>query len=448
MPTGSEKVYHNFNPDGLTPAGSSFRSDKNLIAKPYNSGFKHAHDTYNGMSCASDGKIYYVLCSELIETAGQMFSYDPGTGETGHIGDLTEMCGEKGMKVVSQGKSHVNFYESGEKLYFATHLGYYSIVDGMEVPGIPERGYKNYRGGHLLEYDMKTKTARSLGIAPNGEGILTMAMDTVRKTIYGLTWPSGYLFRYDAINGKMTGIGNVTGEAEGGRGDNYRVICRSIVTDPRDGTAYFTNSEGDILYVLQGSNRVGILEGDNMRKDYFGVYDASTAGSMAYNWRQVFWHENEQVFWGVHGNSGYLFRFDPSIPSIDLFDRITSLPSKRSGMFDQFSFGYLGFTPGPDGNTIYYLTGGPVYIKGKRIQGVEKIKRGAAKGIENLHLITYDIPTARYCDHGSIFFPDGSKPLYVNSLAVGKDGTLYTLARITQHGQTRTDLVIIPNPFK
>jgi hypothetical protein len=53
-----------------------------------------------------------------------------------YLGDLTEMSVEKEMKAVAQGKSHVNFYESQGKLYFSTHLGYYSIKDGMEVPGI------------------------------------------------------------------------------------------------------------------------------------------------------------------------------------------------------------------------------------------------------------------------------------------------------------------------
>jgi len=34
-----------------------------LHARTYNSGFAQAHDTYNGMLAASDGKIYYVLSS-------------------------------------------------------------------------------------------------------------------------------------------------------------------------------------------------------------------------------------------------------------------------------------------------------------------------------------------------------------------------------------------------
>jgi hypothetical protein len=113
-------------------------------------------------------------------------------------------------------------------------------------------------------------------------------------------------------------------------------------------------------------------------------------------------------------------------------------------MYDQFSYGYLGFTLGPDGRTLYYLTGSPIYVDGKRLAGKETTGKGEAKGLENLHLVTYDIPTAKYIDHGAIFFKDGGRPLYVNSITVGKDGTVYTLGRITVDGHTRTDLIAIP----
>ena len=117
-----------------------------LRARTFNSGFESAHDTYNGMLAASDGKIYYVLSSTEYNIAGQMYSYDPATGAIKHLGDLTEACGEKEMKVISQGKSHVNFVEHAGKLYFATHLGYYTIIEDMEKAGIPPPGWKSYRG--------------------------------------------------------------------------------------------------------------------------------------------------------------------------------------------------------------------------------------------------------------------------------------------------------------
>jgi hypothetical protein len=419
-----------------------------IIATVHNSGFEQAHDTYNGISSASDGKIYYVLSSQLIDIAGQMYSFDPSTGKIEHLGDLTEICGEKDMKVVAQGKSHVNFVEADGKLYFATHLGYYSIVDGMEKPGIPAKGYGAYRGGHIIAFDMKNKTFEDLGIAPHGEGIITMNMDTKRGPIYGLTWPTGYLFRYDVAKKELKDLGPFTGKGEDGTGKDFRVLCRSIAVNPDDGTIYLTNAEGQIKGLKEGKDTVETIEGEDMKKDYFGTYEVYTSGSMAYNWRQAFWYAPERKVYGVHGNSGYLFRFDPSIPRIEVLERLTSIPSKLTGMADQFSYGYLGFKLGPDGRTIYYLTGGPIYVDGKRVKGATSTAKGEAKGFEDLHLITYDIPTGKYLDHGSVFYPDGQRPLYVNSIAIGDDGTVYTLARITENGKTRTDLISFPGPFK
>ena len=415
-----------------------------ITATVYNSGFEHAHDTYNGISSASDGKIYYVLCSQLMDVAGQMYSFDPGSDKIEHLGDLTEICGEKGMKVVAQGKSHVNFVESNGKLYFATHLGYYSIIDGMEKTGIPTGDYKPYRGGHLLAYDMKSKTFEDLGTETHREGIITMNMDTVRGIIFGLSWPTGYLFRYDVARKEMKDLGPAMGKGEDGKGTDFRVVCRSMAIDPADGTLYFTNAEGDIKYLKPGSDSIRTLQGEDMRKDYFGIYDIFTSGSMAYNWRQVFWYGPEKMIYGVHGNSGYLFRLDPSVPRMEVLERLTSVPSKLSGMGDQFSYGYLGFKPGPDGRTIYYLTGGPIYVDGKRVMGAATTAKGEARGLEDLHLVTYDIPTGKYTDNGAVFYPDGQRPLYVNSIAIGDDGTVYTLARITENGKTRTDLISFP----
>ena len=110
---------------------------------------------------------------------------------------------------------------------------------------------------------------------------------------------------------------------------------------------------------------------------------------MGYNWRQTVWYAPEKMIYGVHGNSGYLFRFDPRIPRVEVLDRLTSEPSQRSGMYDEFSYGYLGFTLGSDDRTLYYLTGGPVYEQGKRVTGKATTAKGEAKGLEDLHVITY-----------------------------------------------------------
>jgi outer membrane protein assembly factor BamB len=287
-----------------------------LIARAYNSGFALAHDTYNGMGAASDGRIYYVLCSDRHDTAGQVYVFDPSTGQIRHLGDLTDVCGEKTMRTVSQGKSHVNFIESGGKLYFATHIGYYSIADGMEKMGIPPAGWAVYPGGHFLSYDLQSGRFEDLGTAPGGEGILTMNMDTERKRIYSLTWPTGRLICFDVRSGETKDLGTFFKGGENGKGAEYRTICRSLAIDPREGAMYFSTGEGTIHRVRYETGAVETVTGDDLRKDYFGVYDPSSPGHMAYNWRQVFWNPGDNQIYGVHGNSGYLFRFDPQAERI------------------------------------------------------------------------------------------------------------------------------------
>ncbi len=419
-----------------------------LTARVYNSGFPQAHDSYNGISCASDGKIYYILCTQSLDVAGRMYSYDPAAGKIKLLGDLTEVCGEKDLHAVAQGKSHVNFIESKKKLYFATHVGYYETIDGVVSIGNPPAGFKPFQGGHILSYDMKTGKFEDLAREPHHEGILTMNMDTLRGVMYGITWPSGYMFSFDLAQKKMVDLGPMSGKGQTGKGTDFRTLCRTIIIDPRDGTAYVTTSEGTIKYVRYGQNKIEVLENEDMKKDYFGLYDATKPGHMGYNWRQVIWSAKENKFYGVHGNSGYLFSFDPKIPRIEVIDRITSEPSKKSGMYDQFSFGYLGFIFGRDQHTIYYLTGSPIYENGKRLVGKTSTNTGEAMSKENLHLVTYDIASSKYKDHGPVFYPNGEPPLYVNSIAIGKDGTIYTLARITENGKTRNDLISIPNPSK
>lgn len=434
---------------GFVSNGQVNPVQKTLTAKKYYSGFELAHDTYHAISAASDGKIYYVLSSQSIDIGGQMYVYDPKTDKTQFVADLTEICGEKGKKTISQGKSHVRFYESKGKLYFATHVGYYEMIDGMErLPENAPSGYELYPGGHIVSYDLSTQKFEDLAIIPEGEGVITMEMDVKRGQIYCITWPKGYFIHYDLNTGKMKNLGLISANGEAGMpGNDYRVLCRSMFVDPKDGKVYFSTSEGDIFSYGPNSSSLEKVEGADLRLDYFGKYDPTRPGNMGYNWRSIFWYAPENVAYGVHGNSGYLFKFDPRTPRVEIVDRITSESSRKSGMFDQFSYGYLGFQLGPDKETLYYLTGGPIYVDGKRVKGVDEIAMGAAKGLENLHLITYNIPNQKYIDHGPVFYEDGERPTYVNSIAIGANGDVYTLARFMQDGKEIQDLIKIPDPL-
>ncbi len=433
----------------LSGAGRAETStSRTLRARTFNSGFPQAHDSFNGMLAASDGRVYYVLSSESVDVGAQMFSYDPSTRRIEHLGDLTQACGEAGQKTIVQGKSHVNFVECEGKLYFATHMGYYSIVQGIETPGVPPPGYQHYPGGHFLAFDLASRKYEDFGIPAPGEGIISMTMDTRRRRLYGLTWPSGSFLRFDLVKREAKNFGPVAGRGEAGRGQDYRTVCRSLVVDPEDGSVYFSTADGWIMRYSLAQDSLQKIEGDDLKKDYFGSYDPTSPGTMGYNWRQTVWYAPERAIYGIHGNSGYLFRFDPRQERVEILQRLTSEASQRRGMFDQFSYGYLGFRLGPDGHTLYYLTGGPSEEHGNRAAGQRRAAKGESLGIEDLHLVTFDIPAQRYIDHGAILCEDGGRPQNAQSIAVDQAGTVYTLARFTDHGKSRVDLVSIPGPFE
>jgi len=418
---------------------------KHLTARGFDSGFGLSNGTFNGMLAASDGKIYYVLCAENIDTGAQMYSYDPATDKIAHLGDLTEVSGEKGLKSIPQGKSHVNFVESDGKLYFATHVDWYSVQSNLELMAPPPSGYKPYPGGHFLAYDMASGKFENLAKAPPGQGIIAMNMDTKRGRLYGLLWPSGYFLRYDLKSGDLRTISPPSRDGENDH--SPRVLCRALVIDPADGSVYFTNADGDILRYRYDRDAIEIVQGDNVRKDYFGTWNPLDGPSMGYGWRQAVWYAPENAIYAIHGRSGYLYRFDPRAEHVDVLRRIASEPSMRSGMQDDFHFGYLSFTLGPDDHTLYYLTEGRIVENGKPVVLYER-PPGAppgAKGepIEDLHLITYDIRAAKYTDHGAVFFSDGGRPGLVNSIAVGKDGSVYCITNIPGYGRQHIDLVRI-----
>ncbi len=424
-----------------------------LEATEYNSSMPATTTSvFNGLSAASDGKIYYALATHIMDTAAQIYVMDPQSGAIEHLADLSEICGEKDKKVVAQGKVHVNFYESEGKLYFATHMGYYEVKDGLEEVGVPKNGFAPYPGGHFLSFDLSTREFKDIVIAPDKEGIITMNMDKDRGVLYGITWPTGLLLRYTLSDNKLENLGPTTmGKGEAGKvGQDYRVICRSIVVNPDNGTIYFTNSEGQIRYLNFGETELKTVENVGLNRDYFGKYDVRATRSMGYNWRQAFWNKSDKKIYALHGSSGYLFRFDPETADVEVLERLASQQSKKIGMYDAFDFGYLSFALGPDGHTVFYLTSAP------SVKGMKDLNRGRteSKGVGlrsediELHLITYDINKKEYKDHGPVYLKDGQSPILVNSIAIGSDGTVYALGRIRDGNHGRSDLISIPNPLK
>lgn len=442
--------------------------EQKFLADVMQSDFSAAHDTYNSIG-TYNGFVYYVLSSADLKCGAKLFrlSTDPAsTSGVQDLGDLTTACGDTPGCVV-QGKAHVPMMDGGPAvgLVLATHVGYYAMKDGMET--LPTQadlpaGVRPYPGGCVLSY-LDGQGYRVHCRVAKGEGILSMAIDAKRKRAFFLTWPSGYFGTCALLTHTHKGepvtcrledyVGRGSGEAVHPDTGNYRCVCRSLVVDPGSGAVYFTNALGDLLCYASGSIRVTLKGGSGgMRRDYFGQYPVDQPGHMAYHWRAVAWWQDCIV--GVHGNSGYLFRISAlrsGSPVLEILERLTSRASRRLGMGDQFSYGYLGFAV-DNGGVIHYLTGSPIGRDYSRSQ----TRKGEAKGLEYLHLITYDLKQADalgvqpYRDRGAVFYRNRTGfPTYVNSIAlathVDSDGVMskwvYALARITPTAEGLTDVI-------
>ncbi len=147
--------------------------------KMVDAGFLYGDSNYHAIIQASDGNVYYVICSHNTKSGAHMFRYDPLTDRVKTISDLTvEVCEDRTVKV-NQGKVHSDIFEADGKQYFATHAGSYE--SGALSCAI------------LADIILKSETFIDYGIGPAKEGLVAMYMNTDCMRMCGITWP-GYRF--------------------------------------------------------------------------------------------------------------------------------------------------------------------------------------------------------------------------------------------------------------
>jgi hypothetical protein len=428
----------------MTPHDHPSTPDAIIPCRLHPSNFKLSDANFYCLSGAGDGNVYYTLSSHNIDAAGRFFRYEPRTGKISLQQDLGAIFGEDKTKTIPQGKSHSPFFQRGGKLYGATHYGFMKPDQVKEEPGVLPAGYLPYPGGHFFSHDLQSGAFEDLARAPEGQGIITMAMDVKRGRMYGLTWPGGLFLSYDLATREFRNLGPQCRDGEVGEGENYMCLCRVIVVVPETGAAYFTLPNGQVKCYDPATQTIRILEKANLKIDIFGQWDHREPGHQGYNWRQAFWHERMKRIIALQPRTAWLYAFDPTTEKVEVLDRICALDLKKSGRLDPYRYSYLSLQPGLDGETVYYLTGdyGLIAGDGRRVK-------------ETVHLITYHLPTGTYRDHGRLRLEDGRYPRMANSLLVHTDGRLYSCPWIEKPGprekgdrvEEQVDLISFANPL-
>jgi hypothetical protein len=357
-----------------------------VTGKMIDAGFIYGDSNYNATIQASDGNVYYVICSHNKKSGAHMFRYNPRDGEVKVIGDLTQVVGEDRTKVICQGKVHCDFYEVDGKLYFGTHAGSWDMT---------------YPGGHFMCYDLKTGKFQDFGIGVQNQGLVAMTMDTKRMRMYGVTWP-GYTFCYYDVK---------TGKKKSWATSFAPVIMqgpRSIGVDPNTGNAYWHNMDDTIASYNFEKDDIETLSKPKFDAPMFHIPLDKSVGCV---WRSIKWSEPMQRFYGVMYYSDWLFSYEPKTADIEIIDRIAAAPNRKTG---KISYSTLAFELSRDGKNLYYIA--PAI--------------SSKDSTEELHLVTYEIALRHYVDHGAVVLEDGRKPRYCQGMEVGTDGNLYFVAWI------------------
>ncbi len=378
-----------------------------LIGRMIDCNFPEGDSNYHAIVHASDGFVYYAICTHNRDRFVNLFRYDPATGRVKTVADIGKILGEDGTKNIPQGKIHCDLFEYAGKLWFGTHVGMY------ERGGTKDHG--PYPGGHFMSFDLKSSEFSDLGIGEPQEGLVAVSIDSVRGRLYALTWPSA-IFVYHDI---MTGVNKSFGPAVVGHSYVNTVetggVPRSLAVDPRDGNVYWINMDETLSRYNFLKDTVELVPNQSFDRPIFKVHERESSDDTV-EWRSIRWSRTIGRFVGQTFFGEYLFSWDPHTGDIEAIDRIAIAPIRKSGEIMRAS---LAFELSPDGRTVYYVNGASPGFEGN--QRTEP---------DALHLVAFDLIARRYTDYGAIRLEDGRAPDYCQGLEIGRDGTLYLVCNI------------------
>src|SRR5262249_35045151 len=150
----------------------------------------------------------------------------------------------------------------------------------------------DYAGGHLVNYDTKTKKATDLGILMPHESIMSLALAESVGKVYGVLHPTGRFVVYDIATKKVSDKGAIL---------DYP--SRTVVA-LKDGRGYTFTLQGD---VVRYDPKKDILEKLPVRVPLFpGDKDATHNNPF-----DLAISADDKRIYGVGWTSGYLFEYRP-----------------------------------------------------------------------------------------------------------------------------------------
>jgi len=360
-----------------------------LIVDAFRCDFPEGEAAYNGLGRGHDGTIYFAVSTKSI-TPGRLFAFDPRTGAVDLVTDLDSAFPSSGVRAIPHGKVHVDLSPADNRLYGATHVGYYERGGTRERPAAAP-GYAPYPGGWI--FALEGRHVRRCAQAPAGEGIIAMTVDAARGRAVALTWPAGRLLAADLASGRITDHGAAMGAGESGSPTDgaWQRVCRSIAVHPESGHAFWSDERG-VIWRFAG-----------------GATEPCARLPVADIWRKVSWHAERRVFVGWTWRDALLFTFDPAAADCRA---LTTLAAPGGGGRPAT----LGFALSADAARVHALARGPGLIRDGRIQLAESVSH-----------LTFDLGSGTIISSGPLRTRDGRHVTQAQSLLL-VDGHAYAVA--------------------
>lgn len=401
-----------------------FSKEKKAVVKHYKFVGNHREESmWSALYGAKSGKIYIGLCTHA--EAAHFYEFDPETETMRHIVDLTELHGERGEGINTNGKIHVRMGEDAEgNIYFG------SLNEDTGPECIDP---SSYLGAFWYRYNPKLDKVEVLGKISRHFGLLGMVMDPLYMRLYGLA-EDGHLYMHD-INGKFT--------RDLGKVDDWD-ICRTIFADD-EGNVYGSFPVAQIWKYDPVKDEV--IDFPNIRLQYDNYVLPRTMSKPMIDrkviWRVIEWDPEEKVAYGIVGGNSMLFRYDVHKGAEGEIEYLTPLTAPQywnEQNVRQIPFATLTLTIA--GDKIYFAptaSGSFDYVGNSwDVKDEEKLTAKLAGGYfpPVSYLVSYDKKTRQRESKGLMVTENGNLCFGLGGACTGKkDGRIYFVGAIEEKNE-------------
>lgn len=398
-----------------------FEKERKAVVSHYQFVGNHREESmWSALYGAKSGKIYIGLCTHA--EAAHFYEFDPETETMRHIVDLTELHGERGEGINTNGKIHVRMGEDADgNIYFG------SLNEDTGPECIDP---SSYLGAFWYRYNPKEDKVEVLGKISRHYGLLGMVMDPLYMRLYGLA-EDGHLYMHD-INGAYT--------RDLGKVDDWD-ICRTIFADDQ-GNVYGSFPVAQIWKYDVKKDEV--IDFPTIRLEYDNRVLPRTMSKPMIDrkviWRVIEWDENEKVAYGIVGGNSMLFRYDVHDGSEGKIEYLTPLTAPQYWNeinVRQIPFATLTLTIA--GEKIYFAptaSGSFDYIGNSwDVKDEENFQAKLAGGFfpPVSYLICYDKNTKERESKGLMVTKEGKLCFGLGGACTGKkDGRIYFVGAIQE----------------